>query len=148
MKLKKISTLLLTTGIMTLSSVAFAFANSAEVSVVPDYIDETISLDDSASIEQVLNKTISKNLSSTSFTPIVSDNNWLNARVYITLESSSDVSGATIYVSSSNGSTIMDEVYLGKGKSTYFEIPWNGGTWQLHAKAYGASGSATFHVQD
>ena len=91
---------------------------------------------------------VTKTLTTSSFSSVITDNNWLNARVYVTLEDTSAVSEVKVFVGTSNGTDILSESTLKRGGSIDFTVPYNSGTWILYAKAVGTGGSATFHIQD
>ena len=99
-------------------------------------------------ISPKIDTNVTKTLTTSSFSNIVSDNNWLKAKVYVTLEDTSKVDEVILYVSSTDGSDILAEKNLKKGYSLSFTVPYNSGSWILHAKAVGSGGSATFHIQD
>ena len=118
------------------------FSGSALASPTANY-DNLKNLIPSASTK--INKTVTVNLSTSSFTHVVSDNNVLNAKVTVTFTAGPD--DAIIYVTSAKG-TLVSETTIKKDDPITFSVPWGDGTWSLSAKAKSSAQSAAFSIKD
>lgn len=137
-KFKKILASVLAIGVLaSMSTSVFA----SEVEKVLE-VSETTS---STEVSPRINKTVSVSLNNTSWTTVVSDNNWFDAYVNV-LNSAENPGTITVQIINEKGKIIDGPSTISAGNSADFTVPSSAEKYTVKAK--GNSGTYSITVKD
>ncbi len=147
--MKKTITTMLLTCTMILPSTVGVFANEINEDVMLEVnVSNEENLEPQEEVEPRLSYDHKCYLSTNGWSNVVNDNNWLNAKLKVTNESTNS---GDIYVRVMNDDSkvIVEKTLVSLGDTvTLKKIDYNAGKYRLQAKAKDAAGNYTLIVKD